>query len=51
VRKREENMERSKKDEEIKDDRSTRKKDCGQLSKRKNPPLDSLEHRTKRKER
>jgi hypothetical protein len=27
-------------DEEIKDDRSTRKKDHGQLSKWKNPPLD-----------
>jgi len=38
-------------DEEIEDDRSTRKKDCGQLSKRKNPSLDSLEHRARRKGR
>jgi hypothetical protein len=38
-------------DEEIEDDRSTRKKDRGQLSKRKKPPLDALEHCTRRKER
>jgi hypothetical protein len=38
-------------DEEIEDDISTRKKDHGQLSKRKNPLLDSLEHRMRRKER
>jgi hypothetical protein len=38
-------------DEEIKDDISTRKMDHGQLNKRKNPPLDALEHRTRRKER
>jgi hypothetical protein len=38
-------------DEEIKDDRSTRKEDRGQLSKWKNPPLDALEHRMRRKER
>jgi hypothetical protein len=38
-------------DEEIEDDRSARKKDRGNLSKRKNPPLDALEHRTTRKER
>jgi hypothetical protein len=38
-------------DEEIEDDRSTRKKDRGQLSKWKKPLLDSLEHRTRRKER
>jgi hypothetical protein len=48
VRRREEKMERSKRkqviDEEIEDDRSTRKTDCGQLNKRKNPPLDALEH-------
>jgi hypothetical protein len=31
-------------DEEIEDDRSTRKKDHGQLSKQKNPSLDALEH-------
>jgi hypothetical protein len=37
--------------EEIEDDRSTRKKDRGQLSKWKNPPLDALEHRVRRKER
>jgi hypothetical protein len=38
-------------DEEIEDDRSTRKKDRGQLNKRKNPPLDALEHCARRKER
>jgi hypothetical protein len=38
-------------DEEIKDDRSARKKDRGQLSKWKNPSLDALEHRMRRKER
>jgi hypothetical protein len=52
VSKREEKMERSKPlDEEIEDDRSTRKKDHGQLNKWKNPPLDALEHRARRKER
>jgi hypothetical protein len=38
-------------DEEIEDERSTRKKDHGQLSKWKKPPLDALEHRVRRKER
>jgi hypothetical protein len=38
-------------DEEIEDDKSTRKKDCEQLSKWKNPPLDALEHHVRRKER
>jgi hypothetical protein len=38
-------------DEEIEDDRSTRKKDRGQLRKRKNPSLYALEHRARRKER
>jgi hypothetical protein len=38
-------------DEEIEDERSERKKDCGQLSKWRNPSLDALEHRAKRKER
>jgi hypothetical protein len=38
-------------DEEIKDDRSKRKTDRGQLSKRKNPSLDALENRVRRKER
>jgi hypothetical protein len=38
-------------DEEIEDDKSTRKKDRGKLSKKKNPPLDSLEHHVRRKER
>jgi hypothetical protein len=38
-------------DEEIKDDRSTRKKDRGQVSKWKKPPLDALEHHARRKER
>jgi hypothetical protein len=55
VRKREEKTERSKRkkslDEEIKDDRSTRKMDHGQLSKQKNPPVDALENLAGRKER
>jgi hypothetical protein len=38
-------------DEKIEDDRSTRKMDHGQLSKRKNPPTDALEHLTGKKER
>jgi hypothetical protein len=38
-------------DKEIKDDRLTRKTDCGQLSKRKNPSLDTLEYHSRRKER
>jgi hypothetical protein len=38
-------------DEEIRDDKSARKKDRGQISKRKNPPLDALEHHVRRKER
>jgi hypothetical protein len=38
-------------DEEIKDDGSTRNMDHGQLSKRKNPSLDALDHHVRRKER
>jgi hypothetical protein len=38
-------------EEEIEDDRLARKIDRGQLSKKKKPPLDALEHRTRRKER
>jgi hypothetical protein len=38
-------------DKGIKDDRSVRKKDRGQLSKQRKLPLDALEHRMKRKER
>ena len=38
-------------DDEIKEDISARKTDHGKLSKRKNPPLDALEHRMRRKER
>jgi hypothetical protein len=38
-------------DEEIRDDRSARKKDSGQLSKQTNPSLDALEHRMMKKER
>jgi hypothetical protein len=38
-------------DEEIEEDISTRKMDHGQLSKRKNPPMDSLEHLAGKKER
>ena len=37
--------------EEIEDNRSTRKKDHGKLNKREKTPLDALEHRAKRKER
>jgi hypothetical protein len=38
-------------EKEIVNDKSIRKKDCGQLSKRKKPPLDALEHCVRRKER
>jgi hypothetical protein len=38
-------------DKDIKDDRSTRKMDCGQLNKKKKPSMDSLDHCEKRKER
>jgi hypothetical protein len=38
-------------EEEIKDDISVRKMDRGQLRKWKKPPLDALEHRTRRKGR
>jgi hypothetical protein len=38
-------------DEEIEDDKSTRKKDHGQFNKKKNPPLDVVEHRVRRKRR
>jgi hypothetical protein len=38
-------------DEEIEDDRLARKKHRGKLNKRKNPPLDALEHCARRKER
>jgi hypothetical protein len=38
-------------DEEIEDDKSTRKIDHGKLSKRKKAPLDALEHLARRKER
>jgi hypothetical protein len=52
VRKIAEKMEQIKPlDEEIEDDRSSRKKDRGQLSKWKNPSLDALEHCVRRKER
>jgi hypothetical protein len=56
VSKRAENPERSMEkskplDEEIEDDRSTRKMDRGQLSKQRKPPLDALEHRARREER
>jgi hypothetical protein len=37
--------------EEIEDDNSTINKDCGQINKQENPPLDALEHRMRRKER
>ena len=38
-------------DEDIKDDKSARKKDHGHVSNWKNPPLDALEHRVRRNER
>jgi hypothetical protein len=38
-------------DEKIKDDKSTRNMDRGELNKWKKPSLDALEHRAKRKER
>jgi hypothetical protein len=38
-------------DEKIEDERETIKMDCGQLIKRKNPSLDSMEHCARRKER
>jgi hypothetical protein len=38
-------------DEEIEDDRSTRKMDRGQIKKWENPSLDPLEHCVRRKER
>ena len=38
-------------DEEIEDEISIRTMDHGQLSKQKNPSLDALEHRARRKER
>jgi hypothetical protein len=44
-------QERKSLDEEIKEDKSTRKMDCGQLSKKKKPPMDSLEHLAGKKER
>jgi hypothetical protein len=37
--------------EEMEDERSTRKKDRGQLNKWKKPPLAAWEHHTRRKER
>jgi hypothetical protein len=38
-------------DEDIEDDRIERKKDLGQLSKKKKPSLNSLEHHVRRMER
>jgi hypothetical protein len=38
-------------DVKIKDNRSTRNMDHGKLSKRKNPPMDALEHLVGKKER
>jgi hypothetical protein len=37
--------------EQIKEDRSAKKMDCGQLSKQKNPSMSALEHHAKNKER
>jgi hypothetical protein len=44
-------QERKPLDEEIEEDRSTRKVDHGQLNKWKNPSVDALENLTGRKER
>jgi hypothetical protein len=38
-------------DDEIEDDKSTRKMDRGQLSKQRKKPLGALEHRARREER
>jgi hypothetical protein len=38
-------------DEEIKDNKSIRKKECGKVRKQKKPPLDAFEHRVRRNER
>jgi hypothetical protein len=38
-------------DEKIEENRSTRNMDRGQLNKRKNPPMDALEHLVGKKER
>jgi hypothetical protein len=38
-------------DEDIEEDKSARKMDHGQLIKRKNPPVDALDHLAGRKER
>jgi hypothetical protein len=38
-------------DEKIRDEKSKRKKDRGQLNKKIKPSLDSLEHREMKKER
>jgi hypothetical protein len=38
-------------DEEIEENKSTRRMDHGQLNKRKKPPLDALEHLAGKKER
>jgi hypothetical protein len=38
-------------DEDIEDDKSTRKMDRGKISKQINPPLDALENHMKREER
>ena len=38
-------------DEEIKDERSSRNMDRGQLNKKENPSMDALEHHVRRKER
>jgi hypothetical protein len=38
-------------DKEIRDDRSARKKDRGQLNKHRNPSLDALENNAMKKER
>jgi hypothetical protein len=50
-KRRSEVRERKSLDEEIKDDRLARKRDRGQLSKKKNPTMDALEHLTGKKER
>jgi hypothetical protein len=50
-KRRREVRERKSLDREIKEDRSTMNMDHGQLHKKKNPPMDALEHLAREKER
>jgi hypothetical protein len=50
-KKRSEVQENKSLDEKIEENRSARKMDCGQLIKRKKPPMDALKHLARKKER